>query len=341
MKLKQPENRSTVSLHTDLQKRFYAERDIVIRNLEYQPQWWNRKDNDYTGWSHPAPVSFAWEGSDGGCELHLSVSPDMSDEKVYSCDKASAEIYNLIPDTEYFWKVSDKNGESETYSFRTENELPRFIRMPNAKNVRDIGGYRCSGGKVRSGVLFRGSEISEDQFVLNDEGIEVFRSLGIKHEVDLQDDHLDKNGVPDFTSIVTKYGTEQHVYPFYAYGGIFCAETIKESGEIFRMVLDPSNYPLYFHCAVGTDRTGTVAFVLHTLLGVSDEDRRYDYMVSNLSGEYRNYTHEFTTLYKELNFFYPDLPFRDQLIKYFTDYIKIPKKMIDDFTEYMTVPDNG
>jgi protein-tyrosine phosphatase len=41
---------------------------------------------------------------------------------------------------------------------------------------------------------------------------------------------------------------------------------------------------LYFHCRIGTDRTGTVAYVLEGLLGVPEEDRIQDYELSFFYG---------------------------------------------------------
>ena len=41
---------------------------------------------------------------------------------------------------------------------------------------------------------------------------------------------------------------------------------------------------LYFHCRIGTDRTGTVAYVLEGLLGVPEEDRVEDYELSFFYG---------------------------------------------------------
>ena len=41
---------------------------------------------------------------------------------------------------------------------------------------------------------------------------------------------------------------------------------------------------LYYHCRIGTDRTGTVSYVLEGLLGVPEEDRVQDYELSFFYG---------------------------------------------------------
>ena len=43
---------------------------------------------------------------------------------------------------------------------------------------------------------------------------------------------------------------------------------------------------IYFHCRVGADRTGTVAYLIEGLLGVPDEARYEEYSLSHLSGLY-------------------------------------------------------
>jgi protein tyrosine/serine phosphatase len=47
-------------------------------------------------------------------------------------------------------------------------------------------------------------------------------------------------------------------------------------------VVDGNN--IYFHCAIGTDRTGTMAYFLEGLLGVSLEDKLEDYELSYFYG---------------------------------------------------------
>lgn len=51
--------------------------------------------------------------------------------------------------------------------------------------------------------------------------------------------------------------------------------------DTFKVFADQSNYPVSFHCRIGTDRTGLVAFYLLALLGVNQEDIYRDYLFSN------------------------------------------------------------
>jgi protein tyrosine/serine phosphatase len=48
------------------------------------------------------------------------------------------------------------------------------------------------------------------------------------------------------------------------------------------VLADTDSFPLVFHCAAGKDRTGVVAAVVLSLLGVSDDDIAADYSLSRL-----------------------------------------------------------
>jgi protein-tyrosine phosphatase len=53
--------------------------------------------------------------------------------------------------------------------------------------------------------------------------------------------------------------------------------------EALEIMAEPANYPLVFHCMAGKDRTGVLAVMILSVLGVSDEDIMEDY---SLSGKY-------------------------------------------------------
>jgi len=50
--------------------------------------------------------------------------------------------------------------------------------------------------------------------------------------------------------------------------------------EALEIIAEPENHPLVFHCAVGKDRTGMLASVLLSLLGVAEKDIIEDYALS-------------------------------------------------------------
>ena len=51
-------------------------------------------------------------------------------------------------------------------------------------------------------------------------------------------------------------------------------------GEALRLIADADAFPLVFHCIAGKDRTGVVAALTLSLLGVDDETIADDYALS-------------------------------------------------------------
>ena len=61
------------------------------------------------------------------------------------------------------------------------------------------------------------------------------------------------------------------------YAGIFTSDGKKVMAENFRVFCRPENYPIYFHCIGGADRTGSLAYVLNGVLGVDRHELETDW----------------------------------------------------------------
>ena len=57
----------------------------------------------------------------------------------------------------------------------------------------------------------------------------------------------------------------------------------EELREVFSILAKESSYPLIFHCSIGTDRTGIIAYFVNGLLGVDQTDLYRDYLFSNFA----------------------------------------------------------
>ena len=74
---------------------------------------------------------------------------------------------------------------------------------------------------------------------------------------------------------------------------------------VFGILSNENNYPVIYHCNIGTDRTGLISFLVDGLLGVSEENLYRDYLMSNfgniggsrtvssIQGNYVNYIKSF------------------------------------------------
>ena len=140
----------------------------------------------------------------------------------------------------------------------------RYIRT-NTWNVRDLGGWACDGGTVKYGLLFRGGEPSAADYDV------LVKELGIKYDLNLR-------GSAEATWTKSPLGDDVYFVKADAYNWYSLTNT--EAWRInLQCVFDAVAHgqPVYFHCAAGADRTGTLACVLEGLLGMSQSDIDKDY----------------------------------------------------------------
>lgn len=71
------------------------------------------------------------------------------------------------------------------------------------------------------------------------------------------------------------------VVPMGIASGRMVTEETAQIKQIFELFADESNYPIFFHCKIGTDRTGLIAYLLNALLGVEQTNLYTDYLFSN------------------------------------------------------------
>ena len=245
--------------------------------------------------SLPEPLVLEWTAVKKATSynLYLSVNEDYSDSRIISSDTNSAEVMNLLIGTRYWWKVEavSASGEvikaSDTGSFEVSSVPPRVIYVHGVTNVRDLGGWSTlDGGIIRQGLAFRTSKLNvnySDTILIKEDGIDVMlKDLGVKTEIDLR--RLDNNEAGAFREggpgvlgeSVTYYNTPMATTKPYIQEASY--ESI---GRVMKIMSDENNYPLFFHCSIGTDRTGIISFFVLGLCGLSDDDLYREYLFSN------------------------------------------------------------
>jgi protein-tyrosine phosphatase len=157
----------------------------------------------------------------------------------------------------------------------------RVIDFEGAHNFRDLGGYPSAlGGEVRWGMVFRAGRL--DQMTADD--LVTFESLGIRSVFDLRRDderehypdpmpnvphcllsHVFQDGMPDTAAFLE----HDHAVRFLAdmYLGLL-EHAGPEIGALLGEMVADGGLPAVFHCTAGKDRTGIVAALLLTWLGV-------------------------------------------------------------------------
>lgn len=232
----------------------------------------------------PTPVILAWKDT-GAKEytLVLSTKSDLSDAVTYKTDKNEISVVNLLVGAEYFWCVKDGDKDvTPVYSFTTSADQPRTLSIEGVNNVRDVGGIPSSlaeGAMIKQGLIYRSAELEK----ITDAGIDTFiNKLGIKTDIDLRsNDPEDPEAFP--VDSLTSKGVKYVNCAITNYEKIFQKDREEQNEalrQVFSLMADPANYPIDFHCAIGTDRTGTVGYLLQALLGAEDETAYRHYYLS-------------------------------------------------------------
>lgn len=184
---------------------------------------------------------------------------------------------NLKRGTKYYWYVEREDGEaSSTFSFTTSDAQPATVKIEGISNTRDIGGYLAANGKtVKQGMVYRAAELDG----VTRQGIKtVTETLKIKTDLDLR--KAQESG-----KIYSPLGNDIQYINISAplYSGIFEKDAQAAMRDIIKVFADKNNYPIMFHCSLGRDRTGTLAFLLDGLLGVPYFELLKEYELSYFS----------------------------------------------------------
>ena len=283
----------SVSIHTDPQTAYLANADphsiLTYANATAEA-------------SRPEPIRLRWaisESAAGHVRLYVVriwTKPDRSDvtEATVAGSKTEYAFYNAMLGTTYYWNVSSRDDEddistSKTSSFTTESQGPRNLYVDGVTNVRDLGGWATvDGGRIRQGLLYRGGRFSSNEstsVTISAKGILTLRDeIGIKTEIDLRQTTAvnNRNESGGLTASPLGDSVRYCAFPM-EYGEVLFSDpkNIQRIREIFAFLSDESNYPIYFHCSIGTDRTGLIAWLVNGLCGVSENDLWRDYLFSD------------------------------------------------------------
>ena len=252
---------------------YYYENDFGLNG--YTKSWFEGKSYSKSGYAAPAPVTFHWTRS---MARKLSVSPnsDFSGATEYSVSSSntSTEIYNLIPGKTYYWKTETSDGMELCNSTFVPVGPIRMIKASEGSNMRDLGGWTAENGKsIAYGKIYRGTELKN----VSADGVMV-KDLGIGVDIDLR----------GFGT-----GTASRAYGNWDYENFLVCQFMYYNGtqgynaylyqQALKYVINKlgEGKVIYFHCIGGADRTGTLAFLIEALLGVSEEDLSKDYELTN------------------------------------------------------------
>ena len=241
---------------------------------------------EYTGTAMAQNFTISWE-SDGSSQyaVYLADNERFENKKVYLTTRERCNLGGtLIPGTTYYYKVVGENKETKIDSFKVYDNGVRPITVGGAANVRDLGGWKADGGIIAYNLLYRGGKINDGQnCALDENGLDVMKNtLGIKTEIDLRFANIDDGGQTesvlgkDVKYVKAPFHAYNYILPEFSHYGENDRSYLEISASslktIFDVLADEKNYPIYFHCNAGADRTGTLAFLIESVLGVSESD---------------------------------------------------------------------
>ncbi|MFI6157571.1 tyrosine-protein phosphatase [Kitasatospora sp. NPDC051170] len=170
----------------------------------------------------------------------------------------------------------------------------RHHRFETLHNFRDLGGYPAADGRtVRWGRLYRSDSLGK--LAASPADLARLRALGVGTVIDLRYpwEISAKGRVPEFDGLAYHNLSIEH-RPYdqaeidpdldpWRYLADRFAEVAEDGAKEIRQALDviaTAEGPVAFHCASGKDRTGLIAALLLTLLGVGEDHIAADFALT-------------------------------------------------------------
>ncbi len=170
----------------------------------------------------------------------------------------------------------------------------RFVELAGAHNFRDLGGLPTrDGATTRGGVLYRSDALHH----LEPAGVQRLGELGVRTIVDLRSsaelEHtgrgpLERTDIAFVHAPLSHSQNGVHVLPPSLVDGDLGAHYVASLGDrtetlaqVIALLATAEHLPAVFHCTAGKDRTGMVAALVLSLVGVADDVIVEDYALTD------------------------------------------------------------
>ena len=205
-------------------------------------------------------------------------------------------VTNLRPNADYKFVVRSKDGNTElkNMSFSTYGHMHQLYFRKNVRNCRDLGGWTGLNGKtVKYRKVYRGGRLQWDvphgswteEATLTDEGLADVLAEGIKAQLELRNtnDAISETALGAGYDFCAPIISEGYSYMLRPDKGL-----TDKTRQCFEFIVNcvRNDKPVYFHCSLGRDRTGTVAMLVLGILGVDEGDISKEYEVTQFSPHY-------------------------------------------------------
>ncbi|MBO4566956.1 MAG: tyrosine-protein phosphatase [Bacteroidales bacterium] len=326
---------------------------------------WDNWGKEWPDGDIPEQYSIRWSQDQlesGKMMLHMEDELGWKGDLEIDAGALYVNITNLVPNDKYKYSVTAASGKVLAEgNFSTTGSLHQVYfngdpNKPNVKggggrNARDFGGWKTLDGKtVKYRKVYRGGRLNEKwtPYPLNAQGQKEVLFEGLGAELDLR-------GNSDVIFEPAVAGLD-HCAPVIEEGGkTMLVSDAAKTKECFEFVVNSvrNNKPVYFHCSLGRDRTGTLGILLLGLLGVREGDISKEYELtyfapvgysvsssdkkSNPTPIYKNT--RMAWVYSDVTPYFWELAgdgtFADGVEKYLLTVAGVSQKDIDDFRALM------
>lgn len=287
------ENGATINVMSSIIQELYDAKEIIPSSdgsslLEVAKKYIN-KENNLTNisyklsWSEVKPFEYSI--------VSVSDNINFQNAKKYVTYNHYINLSDLKMNTTYYYQIEGVDGKysvlSDIYNFNVSDGA-RIMSIDGVENFRDIGSYQTTieNKKIKQNMIYRSGN-ADGITTLGKKQIKELYNL--KTELDLREKAYWTNQSYFGKDVQYKHVSNEQGGVYYIDRGVDLDQTGLATGgatirdELLTFV-DSNNYPINFHCAIGRDRTGTLAMLLLGLLGVSEADICFDYVISLING---------------------------------------------------------